>query len=89
MARHFSIGFGMVNIPCLLEGAATDKTISLNNVHTECKSRLKAPKWCPTCQREVQMDEIIKATSWTRRTPSCWPRWIWTISGWKASSPFR
>ena len=60
MARHFNIGFGMVNIPCLLEGAATDKTISLNNIHTECKSRLKAPKWCPTCEREVQMDEIQK-----------------------------
>ena len=45
------ISFGMVSIPVKLYGSAEDKTISLNQLHQECGSRIQMPKWCPTCDR--------------------------------------
>ena len=54
------ISFGMVSIPVKLYGSAEDKTISLNQLHQECGSRIQMPKWCPTCDRKVDADEIVR-----------------------------
>jgi DNA end-binding protein Ku len=42
--------------------AATDSaaTISFNQLHRECRSRIQQKKWCPTCQTEVTNDDIVK-----------------------------
>lgn len=58
-----SLGFGMVAIPVKLYGATDDKrTGMLCNLHSECKTRLKQPRYCPTCDRHLEsMDEVIKA----------------------------
>jgi DNA end-binding protein Ku len=34
--------------------------ISFNQLHRECQTRIQYKKWCPTCDREVSRDEIVK-----------------------------
>ena len=51
----------LVNIPIRVF-PATDSaaTISFNQLHAECQTRIQQKRWCPTCQREVPMSEIAK-----------------------------
>jgi DNA end-binding protein Ku len=41
---------------------ATDSaaTISFNQLHAECQTRIQQKRWCPTHQREVPLSEIVK-----------------------------
>ena len=55
-----SLGFGMVAIPVKLYGATDDKKISMNQLHSECGSRIKMPKYCPQCDRQLEASEITK-----------------------------
>lgn len=51
----------LVNIPVRVF-PATDSaaTISFNQLHAECQTRIQQKRWCPTCAREVPMSEIAK-----------------------------
>ena len=51
----------LVNIPVRVF-PATDSaaTISFNQLHAECQTRIQQKRWCPTCQREVPISEIVK-----------------------------
>lgn len=51
----------LVNIPVKVF-PATDAgaTISFNQLHAECQSRIQQKKWCPACSREVANTEIVK-----------------------------
>ena len=51
----------LVNIPVRVF-PATDAaaTISFNQLHAECQTRIQQKKWCPSCEREVPMSEIAK-----------------------------
>ena len=51
----------LVNIPVRVF-PATDSaaTISFNQLHAECQTRIQQKRWCPTCEREVPMSEIVK-----------------------------
>jgi DNA end-binding protein Ku len=51
----------LVNIPVRVF-PATDSaaTISFNQLHAECQTRIQQKRWCPTCDREVPMSEIAK-----------------------------
>src|SRR5512132_2232733 len=51
----------LVNIPIRVF-PATDSaaTISFNQLHAECQTRIQQKRWCPTCEREVPMSEIAK-----------------------------
>jgi DNA end-binding protein Ku len=51
----------LVNIPIRVF-PATDSaaTISFNQLHGECQTRIQQKKWCPTCAREVTISEIVK-----------------------------
>jgi DNA end-binding protein Ku len=51
----------LVNIPVRVF-PATDSaaTISFNQLHTECQTRIQQKRWCPSCEREVPMSEIAK-----------------------------
>ncbi len=44
-----SLGWGMVAIPVKLYGATDDKKISMHQLHTECHSRIKMPRYCSQC----------------------------------------
>jgi DNA end-binding protein Ku len=51
----------LVNIPVRVF-PATDAaaTISFNQLHAECQTRIQQKRWCPKCEREVPMAEIAK-----------------------------
>ena len=41
---------------------ATDAaaSVSFNQLHGECQTRIQQKKWCPTCDRQVDKTEIVK-----------------------------
>jgi DNA end-binding protein Ku len=51
----------LVNIPVRVF-PATDSaaTISFNQLHGECQTRIQQKRWCPKCDREVPLSEIVK-----------------------------
>src|SRR6187551_1855530 len=51
----------LVNIPVRVF-PATDSaaTISFNQLHAECQTRIQQKRWCPHCEREVPISEIAK-----------------------------
>jgi DNA end-binding protein Ku len=51
----------LVNIPIRVF-PATDAaaTISFNQLHGECQTRIQQKRWCPHCEREVPNSEIVK-----------------------------
>ena len=51
----------LVNIPVRVF-PATDSaaTISFNQLHDECQTRIQQKRWCPHCEREVPLSEIVK-----------------------------
>jgi DNA end-binding protein Ku len=55
------IKISLVNIPVRVF-PATDSaaTISFNQLHAECQTRIQQKRWCPTCQREVPISEVAK-----------------------------
>jgi DNA end-binding protein Ku len=59
-----SISFGLVNIPVGLALATAPKArqsdVSFRTLHRECKTPIRNKRWCPTHEREVGPDEIVK-----------------------------
>src|SRR5262245_60396553 len=51
----------LVNIPVRVF-PATDSaaTSSFNQLHGECQTRIQQKRWCPKCEREVPLSEIVK-----------------------------
>src|SRR5580765_974454 len=51
----------LVNIPIKVF-PATDSgaTLSFNQLHGECQTRIQQKRWCPNCQREVPNTDIVK-----------------------------
>lgn len=51
----------LVNIPVRVF-PATDAaaTLSFNQLHRECRTRIQQKKWCPTCQVEVPASDVVK-----------------------------
>jgi DNA end-binding protein Ku len=51
----------LVNIPIKVF-PATDAgaTLSFNQLHAECQTRIQQKRWCPHCSREVPNTEIVK-----------------------------
>lgn len=51
----------LVNIPIRVFPATdTAATISFNQLHGECQTRIQQKRWCPHCEREVPLAEIVK-----------------------------
>ncbi len=55
-----SISFGMVNIPIKMFTATEEKDIKFRYLHKECNTPLKYKKTCPTCNKELTEDDIIR-----------------------------
>ena len=51
----------LVNIPVRVF-PATDAaaTISFNQLHKECRTRIQQKRWCPTCEAEVPNTDLVK-----------------------------
>ena len=54
------ISFGLVSIPVRLYAAAHKKGIRLHQLHKKCRTRLRRPLFCPTCNRVVEKSEVVK-----------------------------
>lgn len=51
----------LVNIPVKVYPATeASATISFNQLHEECQTRINQKKWCPKCEREVSSSEVVK-----------------------------
>jgi DNA end-binding protein Ku len=51
----------LVNIPIKVFPATESAgSISFNQLHAECQTRIKQKRWCPHCDREVPNAEIVK-----------------------------
>ena len=55
-----SIVLSLVSIPVTLFAAARSERTYLHQIHKECNSRVRQPLFCPTCNRIVSRDEIVK-----------------------------
>jgi DNA end-binding protein Ku len=51
----------LVNIPVKVYPATeSSATISFNQLHEVCQTKIQQKKWCPHCEREITNDEIVK-----------------------------
>jgi len=51
----------LVNIPIKVFPATdTNATLSFNQLHGECRTRIQQKRWCPQCQREVANTDLVK-----------------------------
>jgi DNA end-binding protein Ku len=51
----------LVNIPVKVFPATdAQATLSFNQLHGECQTRIQQKRWCPHCQREVANTELVK-----------------------------
>jgi DNA end-binding protein Ku len=54
------ISFGLISVPIRMYVAAREQHISFNQIHESCGTRIKQQLWCPTDERVVGRDEIVK-----------------------------
>ena len=51
----------LVNIPIkVFPATESSGSISFNQLHGECRTRIQQKRWCPHCEREVQNSELVK-----------------------------
>jgi len=51
----------LVNIPIkVFPATESSGTISFNQLHNECQTRIQQKRWCPTCNKEVANTDIVK-----------------------------
>src|SRR3954449_4180590 len=51
----------LVNIPVkVFPATESAETISFNQLHGECQTRIQQKRWCPHCEREVPNSELVK-----------------------------
>jgi DNA end-binding protein Ku len=51
----------LVNIPIkVFPATEASGTISFNQLHKECQTRIQQKRWCPRCNREVPNTELVK-----------------------------
>jgi DNA end-binding protein Ku len=41
-------------------------TVKFHQLHRECQTRIQHKKWCPTCNREVGLDEVVRGYEFER-----------------------
>jgi DNA end-binding protein Ku len=59
--------FSLVTVPIRVYAATNaSANISFNQLHRECMTRIQYKKWCPTHEREVTNDEIVKGYEFER-----------------------
>jgi DNA end-binding protein Ku len=59
-ARKGVVTFGLVSIPVELTVAARSQTLDFDLLHRPCGTRVRYRLYCPTHEREVGRDEVVK-----------------------------
>ena len=57
-----AISLGLLYIPVALYTTTRDNDIRFNQLCKDTKERVKYKKYCPSCNKEVKTEEIIKRT---------------------------
>lgn len=55
-----AVSFGLVYVPVKLYAATEQKDIRFNYLHEKCKTPVQYRRFCPYCQSEVSMEEIVR-----------------------------
>ncbi|MEX2147492.1 MAG: Ku protein [Candidatus Rokuibacteriota bacterium] len=55
-----SISFGLVSIPVKMFTAASSASVSFNQLHDRCGSRIRQQQVCPVCQETVERAHLVK-----------------------------
>lgn len=55
-----AISFGLVHVPVKMFSATEDKDISMRMIHKVCSTPLSYVRKCPTCETDVQWEDIVK-----------------------------
>jgi len=55
-----AISFGLVNIPVRMFTATEDRDIKFRYLHKECNTPINYKKFCPTCNKDVSEDDIVR-----------------------------
>lgn len=51
----------LVTIPVkVFPATESSASISFNQLHAECQTRIQQKRWCPHCEKEVSLSEIVK-----------------------------
>ena len=51
---------GYLKISLVIVAAESVATISFNQLHAECQTRIQQKRWCPKCEREIPISEVAK-----------------------------
>jgi len=55
-----TISFGLVAIPIRLYPAVVSESVSFHLLHAKCGTRIKYQTYCPSCDRVVDRDDLVK-----------------------------
>ncbi len=55
-----TISFGLVSIPIKLYTAASSQSVSFNQLHAKCGSRIKQQTFCPACNEVVERGALTR-----------------------------
>ena len=55
-----TISFGLVSIPVRLYTAASSASVSFNQLHAVCGSRIRQQTFCPKCNKTVERAELVR-----------------------------
>jgi len=59
------IKFSVISIPVKMYNATSSrKSIAFHLIHGVCNTRIKQQTYCPTCDKDVPRDELIKGYEW-------------------------
>jgi DNA end-binding protein Ku len=51
----------LVNIPIrVFPATESAAALTFNQLHAECQTRIQQKRWCPHCEREVPLSEVVK-----------------------------
>lgn len=65
-ALKSAISVGLIHIPVSLQKTTKDISVSFNQLCKESGERIKYKKYCPSCNKEVSGDDIIKGYEYER-----------------------
>lgn len=55
-----AVSFGLVNIPVAMYVATEKKDVKFNYLHQQCMTPIEYHKFCPSCNKEISSDEIVR-----------------------------
>lgn len=55
-----AITFGLIFVPVKLFAATEKKDIKFNYLHEKCSTPVRYKRYCPYCETEVQMEDIVR-----------------------------